>query len=359
MRYKLTEHIVSIEDDIKQPVTSFSVESFFHATQISFNEFDQSTLIIGIQRKNLPKVTPKGKWPYKLYRKRIDESDLKIFYNNYCNEAIPFGTNGLIAMDIGGGLAIIDSTGQVIETARFGVAKPVNSQITVNPSNSKISMVRWKGDEKKLMIFDLKTSEFKYYPPTMFDYTWLNDDEIAMTTYGSGYKVLNTSTGKTSKLSVEFDKMIPKILPQIPFDLKRENDPDISKSGIYSLIVHDARMYMYFETWVSSNSQQIKSLRGIVSTKLDQTDLILEYHTFENLRIRDFQVDSQRGICAYVEFNPDANNREWRHVYLNGIHDSQWVLIPSNHCPKTWDYSLFDFRDKDYDATWKLRFSVI
>jgi len=299
--------------------------------------------IVGILKINSPKKPPKGKWPYRLYQKVVGINEFTVLYNDYCAEAIPFGTDGLIALDVGGGLVVIDSSGNVVRKERFGVAKAADSKISPNPSCSKISMVRWKGDDQKLMVLDLKTSEFKYFPPTVYWYSWISDDEVLFEPTGSVYRILDTITGKTQKFRFDFDDMLSKALPLIRPKMKITINHSGFDAGVYSMGFFNGRIYYCWGAWVSTEEKEINWLHGVTSSKMDQKDFKLEYYTLNNEIIREFQVDPQGVICAYVESNPNTDERQWRYSELDlvGSRDTPWKLLTSNSNPRDWNSHSF------------------
>lgn len=344
MLYNFQNNIFALSCDAS---TEFKADltSIEHICCISYREIDGTLFVSGIASNEATKKSG-GKHPYKIYEVAKGSVLPTLFSPQYCFDPLPIGNSGNLVVSVGGGIAILDSQGKMVHKDRFGIEKAVNSELCVSPLGRFASISRWKGDEKKLMILDTQSFEFKYYPPSYYRYTWYNEDELLISTFG-GYKILDRASGKVRKILPHFFKK--SLIPLI-----RELPSNGEDSAVKSMLIDDFyedcseinwikifndKLYAHWVYAIKYKQQAVVRFHGIATMSMDFSNNKIEYFGQANEIIHDFQVDHDGMIGAYVETDQGFPERAYGYRILNQDSSSEkqgWKIYPSLRNPIFW-----------------------
>jgi hypothetical protein len=221
-----------------------------------------------------------GQGDSKLYIFDLKTAD-KIFELNIFSDFHWYGTNSILFSD---GKAVRQfslESGLDKEIAKFSRIKLGPIELTISPDSRKLAFVKWKGDDKKICIFDFINSTTNQFKPSLYRYTWL-DNENVIYHLSSGFKLLDVGNGKNStfirniadleKLEAQSEKL------RDVLNIIRAGDVTINEIG-NPRFVNERLYFMVFV--VTKTEKRI----GVTSVKKNLSDI--KFHFYDNTGLID------------------------------------------------------------------------
>lgn len=135
----------------------------------------------------------------RLFVADLESGHVRPLSKGYAHDAAWFPDGTRIAFHNSRGVTVIDAeTGRECDTfatGRFSWGPP---SVSVSPGGGFVAAIKWKGDDRKILVCDLTTREVRVHRPSCYEYAWWSEDRIVYTG-GSSISVLNRSTGAASR----------------------------------------------------------------------------------------------------------------------------------------------------------------
>lgn len=166
--------------------------------------------------------------------------------------------------------------------------------MSISPDKTKVAFVRFKANNAKLCIFNLKTNEFIQVKSSIMDYSWDGNKNIIFN-YLKGIKILDVNSGGVRTLTTGIKAILKK-----NNKLKNDKVDELNKllntknlSGeIRGTLVTKNRYFFAIEVSMWETAQELIRKTAIISVFRDLSDLkfhfwsskgILDsYHLFRN-----------------------------------------------------------------------------
>jgi hypothetical protein len=163
--------------------------------RIPFNE-QMSVFRISIDSSSDKIAVQNGQGDSKLHIFDLKTAD-KIFELNIFCDFHWYGTNSILFSDGKVVRQFSLESGLDKELTKFSRIKLGPIELTISPDLRKLAFVKWKGDDKKICIYDFNNSTTNQFKPSLYRYTWL-DKEKVIYHLSSGLKLLDIGDGKSS-----------------------------------------------------------------------------------------------------------------------------------------------------------------
>jgi len=91
------------------------------------------------------------------------------------------------------------SDGSTQELFCFSKAPVAPTEISIRPDGEGLAFLKWVGDDKRIGVVDLGSGRGRVLPVSCYSYSWWDDNTI-LYVLGSGLKLLDIATGKSTSL---------------------------------------------------------------------------------------------------------------------------------------------------------------
>jgi WD40 repeat protein len=167
------------------------------------------------------------------------------------------------------------------ELVKFSRIKMGPIELTLSPDLKRLAFVKWKGDDKKICVYDFNSSAITQFKPSLYRYTWL-DNEKLIYNLGGGLKVLETSNGKSSG----FIKNITDLENLETQNEKLRDILNIIRAGNVTINeISNPRFInerLYFKVFVVTKTEK---RIGVTSIKRNSSDI--KFHFYSNTGLID------------------------------------------------------------------------
>lgn len=289
MLYKIETEKIKIRDLTNNRVDSFPFASKINVIRVSSNQTKDKIAVLG---KN--DVADWTLFVFDLYNGQ-KLLELNVFYDFqwYNTSTILFSDGKSIYRQ---NLAEKQPE-KLFSFSRFKLA-PVG--LTISPDMKKVAFTKWKGNRKKLCVFDFINSSLKQFAPSIYRYSWFREDQLIYN-LGDGLISLDISTEKSKPILKDINDLIKKI----NFGYKELLDLSqvMQRSEVIINEVSEPKFSsdrLYFKFFLAT---EIEKRIGIASIRINFSDLRFHFYGKTGLIDDYYLIDSSEIIGVQIKPN--------------------------------------------------------
>jgi hypothetical protein len=251
-----------------------------------------------------PDVNSNRRGDLRLYVIDLESGERRRLTEDYAHDAFWWPDSSRLAYHTSCGVAVVrvaDAREEHrFEVGRFSWGPP---SISVSPTGARVAFVKWKGDDRKLAVYDLATGAGEVFRTSCLDYAWWKDDVIAYDR-GQSIKRFDVTTGKTREwLSSKrilpgaeaLDELLPgarEILTTNQFDFPQLGEPRLTRARFFG-----GRVYAHLAL-----ANRTARLTAVVSVTEEGRNLKVHAASGGARALRDFMLlDGAQTIAVSFE----------------------------------------------------------
>jgi len=205
---------------------------------------------------------------------------------------------------------------KIKELFKFSRIRMAPIEMTISPDLNKIAYIKWKGNDKKLCVYDFDKTTNQQFKPSLYRYSWINNNQIVYH-LGGGLKTFEISSNKNIGLFKNVNDILKKAEQNEDINdiASVLSESDISINEINNPILGNNRLFFKFFIV----SELIKRV-GLFSTDLEFKKSQLHYCSKIGLLEKYYVMPDNETIGVYLIPNKlKGENFEARlNYYKNG-----------------------------------------
>jgi hypothetical protein len=301
--YKASADELLIKESSTSPHLAISISDFSEITSIVYHPRNHTVYLTGTVKTALKTRTGDKA---RLYRWSISEGKWVEIFKEYCYNPVPMPLSNDIAIDTGFGVAVLDQDGKVKTDCHYQRVRCSSRILCPSPDGTRIVFCRYRGDDRRFVLFDVANNTAIEYKPSWYSYSWF-DNQTLIFEHSSALKLFSLSTQKSTNFIGELFK-------------SETNRQSISKTGIIEFFepggivkhidYHDIQMQngrVYFLVFISGITVQNRDKKYTSTLDIHHIDGYIEKHLVETI-----------GLSTYFKalFSIGKNAKNLRLEYL-------------------------------------------
>lgn len=297
---------------------------------------DDSLLLTGVREgRRTPNLKDNFKGDIRLYRWRLPSGPWDELYGKYAHDPAPIPGSSEVAFHCGNGLAIVDADGVLVAQHKVGRFRWGPPSLSASPAGTKIAMIKWKGEDQKLFVYDRNTGGGTLYKQSCLRYCWYDENHILYFLHGP-LRLLDVQTGKSTVLLGDVTRLPPGRL-----DPRLEKVRELKRPGVE--VVHDydeiavSPDRIYFALGIWADVQPRYSFHGVCCTDREAKQLEVLY-VCERELVEGIVVDEDGTVALELGRRSDRQEVVERRRVVIGSEDSPlrhgWHVMPTGRVPE-------------------------
>lgn len=279
-----------------------SIFDFVSGFRIS-KETQQIFLTGVLSGKKTPSLSENSKGNMQLFKVKDNGEGWENITSSYAHDPAPINKTNYIVFHNGRGVSVVDHSGSLIfesKSGRFNWGAP---SVSSSPNGTRISYVKWEGDNQKLICGTLNSRSMERYKPSLFRYSWFNDDTIVFSGVGK-LKLLDLNTGKSK---VFINDLAKEVKNCSVFDSNNQEFQEFltnNEDRLYSFsTIQTTTNYLFFVCQIIPYppSYEAKTYYGLFSISKDKKTIRLIRSFDKGTAVSDFEVDNKGNIQLFLE----------------------------------------------------------
>lgn len=306
MYYKIEENQLILKQAPSAVELFVPIDIFQFISSIVYNKEDNYIFITGVKKGDqLPNLKNNLRGDLRLYRWEMTEGGWRQVCDSYAHDPVPVPGTKDIAFYSGNGLCIINEVGNLkikYKMGRFNWGPP---SLSISPDGTKIAMIKWRGDNRKLFVYNIPYHTGMLYKISCYRYCWYDDNSI-LYHLAHSLKLLLLESGKSQIFLGEIFK--PCSRERIEYNNFHNLVPDnIHIKHIYDDVkVINDRVYFVLTALGTRKETYDFKLHGLFSINKDKKELKLEYLCERGEKIAGFDIDNDGSIALIIESYQDC-----------------------------------------------------
>lgn len=315
-------------DEQAEPAT-VSVAEFAFIASVRWAPRAARLILTGIRRGDrLPSLKTNYRGDMRLFAS-TPEGEWQQLTHTYSHDAVEVAGCDWLAYADGQGLAITDAAGAAKGGCKLGRFSWGPPSISGSPRGTRLGMVKWVADDRKLVVYDLATADHVRFRPSLYSYAWLDEDHVLYTA-GSSLNVLDLPTGKWRVFLRNPQALLkdasPSMTPLADFLSKHEPPFWI---GYDHAVIASGRVYFGFDIWHEGTSQS--GPRCLISTDLTGSQADLMYLAKPDEAVAGVAADSGPNLEITLDIHDGLERVGMRRVGIGPdakLIERGWRILP-------------------------------
>jgi len=185
---------------------------------------------------------------------------------------------------------------KIKELFKFSRIRMAPIEMTISPDLNKIAYIKWKGNDKKLCVYDFDKTTNQQFKPSLYRYSWINNNQIVYH-LGGGLKTFEISSNKNIGLFKNVNDILKKAEQNEDINdiASVLSESDISINEINNPILGNNRLFFKFFI-VSELNKRV----GLFSTDLEFKKSQLHYCSKIGLLEKYYVMPDNETIGVYL-----------------------------------------------------------
>ncbi len=332
MIYKISNKNIVIKDLERDKEYTIDITRFSEVTSIVADSSGEYIAIIGSKESDKDAS---------IFIHKLGSTEFNKIHTGKVYDLIWFKDKSKILFHNGTTICIIQRDGsdfqKLIKISRVNYA-PI--MLALSPDETKVSYIKWKNDNKKLILFDLINKEERGLSISCYDYDWVDDQTIIYDMNNSiKFYDLILNKSKTQFKDVSSLRKVEgysKVCSSVEIILKSEQPHNNVGRPRYR------NNKIYFEIFAATDHNKVIA---ILSVNRDLTNLHLHFVSEQGL-IFDYDIITEEVIAVNITRNALKNEtiqsglRYYKN--LNEINYNGFFPLPCSKIPTRMDHIIIN-----------------
>lgn len=277
MYYKASAHELIIKESSTSPHLAIPISDFSEITSIAYHPRNHTVYLTGTV-KTASKTGTGDK--SRLYRWNLSEGKWVELFKEYCYNPVPMPESNDLAIDTGFGVAVLGEDGTIKANCRYQRARFSPRELSPSPDGSRILFCRFKGDQKRFVIFDIVKNITVEYKPSWYSYEWF-DNNTLIYDHSSALRLFSLNSQKSTNFVFDLFKLESNRKSILYTGMQEFFDPN----GVMNDIdYHDVQIHsnkVYFLVFISGVAPKNRDKKYISTLDIHHMDGHIEKHVSE------------------------------------------------------------------------------